>query len=140
MAKRPPAKYKTNDTKYTEEWVLNELNAILEELNSNPDYVYIWELFEKKPYSRSRYWEWIDKYSDNDKIKQISCSIKEILESRVVWGALKNKLNGTFTMFHLKNNYWWKDKTEVDNTNKNVNYDSEDDEDFKSVLSDNWLI
>jgi hypothetical protein len=31
---------------------------------------------------------------------------------------MKNKLNPTSTIFHLKNNYDWKDKSEVDQTIK----------------------
>ena len=31
---------------------------------------------------------------------------------------MTNKLNGTMTIFHLKNNYDWKDKSEIDSNVK----------------------
>ena len=37
---------------------------------------------------------------------------------------MKNTLNATSTIFHLKNNYKWVDKFETDNNNKNTNYDA----------------
>lgn len=47
--------------------------------------------------------------------QEYSNSIKRALqkcESYVEKGALTNKLNATFSIFNLKNNYGWKDKTE----------------------------
>lgn len=104
---------KTNDTKYTEEFVLEALQTMLDELRKDKDIIYLWELFEDKDYTRFRFHEWIKKYHKNRDITRISHTIKEILETRAVKWALKNKLNWPFTMFHLKNNYKWKDKTEI---------------------------
>jgi len=109
--------------KYTEEWVLNELLKLLDELKSHKEYIYIWELFEDKDYTRSRYNEWLTKpkedhtsrYWNNEDIVNISATIKEILETRAVKWLMKNELNATWTIFHLKNNYKWVDKHEVDN-------------------------
>lgn len=106
---------KTNTKIYTEEFVLNELQLLLKTLKENKDIVYLWELFEDKDYSRQRYSEWIKEYKDNKEIKRISDTLKEILETRAVTWAMKNKLNATTTIFHLKNNFDWKDKTEVEN-------------------------
>ena len=100
--------------KYTAEFVLEEMKSLLTMIRSNPEIVYIWELFDNKPYSRQRFSEWVKTYSDNEEINEISDTIKELLETRVVKGAMTNKLNWTMTIFHLKNNYDWKDKTEVD--------------------------
>lgn len=105
--------------KYTEEFVLEEMKSMVTLIRGNPEIVYIWELFDNKPYSRQRFSEWVKTYSDNEEIKEISDTIKELLETRAVKGAMTNKLNGTMTIFHLKNNYDWKDKSEVDNNNKN---------------------
>jgi len=113
---------KTNDTKYTEEFVLEELSLLLNTLREDKTIVFLWELFEDKNYTRNRFWEWIKKYSSNEEIVRISGTLKEILETRAITGAMKNKLNNTSVIFHLKNNYNWKDKTEVDqNTNMNLN-------------------
>jgi uncharacterized membrane-anchored protein len=104
--------------KYTAEFVLEEMKSMVSLIKGNPDIVYIWELFDNKSYSRQRFSEWVKTYSDNEEIKEISDTIKEILETRAVKGAMTNKLNGTMTIFHLKNNYDWKDKSEVDSNVK----------------------
>ena len=104
--------------KYTAEFVLEEMKSMVSLIRGNPDIVYIWELFDNKSYSRQRFSEWVKTYSDNEEIKEISDTIKELLETRAVKGAMTNKLNGTMTIFHLKNNYDWKDKSEVDSNVK----------------------
>ena len=104
--------------KYTAEFVLEEMKSMVSIIKGNPDIVYIWELFDNKSYSRQRFSEWVKTYSDNEEIKEISDTIKELLETRAVKGAMTNKLNGTMTIFHLKNNYDWKDKSEVDSNLK----------------------
>lgn len=111
---------KTNTKIYTEEFVLNELTLLLKTLKEDKDIVYLWELFINKDYSRQRFSEWLTEYNTNEEIKEISDTIKEILETRAVKWAITNKLNPTMTIFHLKNNYKdnWKDKSEVDQTLK----------------------
>lgn len=112
---------------YTKEFVLKELNWFLDKLKTDKDIVYIWELFEDKNYSRQRFSERVSlptndeedrasRYWDDKEVKELSDTIKEILETRAVKWALTNKLNPTFTIFHLKNNYKWKDKQEIDQT------------------------
>jgi len=103
-----------NAEKYTLEWVQEELTSMLLELHQNKDIVYIGELFEDKEYSRYRYHEWVNKYSDDEIVLLTNKKIKEILESRAVIGGMKNHLNCAMTIFHLKNNYGWKDKQELD--------------------------
>lgn len=129
---------KTNDTKYTEEFVLSELELLLKSLIKDKDIVYIWQLFETKTYSRQRYSEWIKKYSDNEKIREMSDTIKNILETRVnVWG-LVNKLNPSIVKFNLINNFDWKEKTEVDqntNMNLNVNIENASDDELNSLIN-----
>jgi hypothetical protein len=53
---------------------------------------------------------------------------------------MKNELNATWTIFHLKNNYWWVDKQVNENTNTNLNLEVEDSGEMKDLLSDNGLI
>lgn len=109
---------KTNTKIYTEAFVLKELTLLLNTLKKEKGVIYIWELFEDKNYSRQRYSEWIKEYKNNKEIQSMSDTIKGILETRAITWAMKNKLNSTATIFHLKNNYDWKDKTEVDQNTK----------------------
>lgn len=115
---------KTNTKIYTAEFVLKELQSMLDMLKEDKDIIYLWELFENKDYSRQRFSEWLTEYKDNQEIQIISDTIKEILETRAVKWAITNKLNPTFTIFHLKNNYkeTWKEKIEVDN-NTNISWE-----------------
>ncbi len=115
---------KTNTKIYTAEFVLKELQSMLDMLKENKDIIYLWELFEDKDYSRQRFSEWLTEYKNNQEIQIISDTIKEILETRAVKWAITNKLNPTFTIFHLKNNYkeTWKEKIEVDN-NTNISWE-----------------
>jgi hypothetical protein len=51
--------------------------------------------------------------------EDFSDSIKEALqkcEQAIEYGAMTGKLNPTFCIFNLKNNYRWKDRTETDIT------------------------
>lgn len=120
---------KTNTKIYTEEFVLNELQLLLKTLKENKEIIYLWELFEDKEYTRFRYSEWVKEYKENEEIQRISHTLKEILETRAITWAMKNKLNATTTIFHLKNNFDWKDKSEVENKNLNV--------DVSETLTDN---
>lgn len=99
---------------YTLEFIQSELKSLLSALKADVDIIYIWELFTDKDYSRSRFHEWVNKYKDDDIVCETSCTIKDILESRAIKWAMTNKLNPTATIFHLKNNYKWVDKTEID--------------------------
>ena len=111
----------TKPTKYTEEFVLNELGNLLKEVQNNKEFFYLWQLFNDKSYSRYRYSEWIKKYSDNEEIKEISHTIKEILETRAIVWWMQFKLQPSLVKFHLQNNFNWKDKQEV--INKNLDFD-----------------
>lgn len=116
---------------YTLEFIQEELKSLLAALKADENIIYIWELFLDKPYSRSRYWEWVNKYKDDEIVCETSCTIKDILESRAIKWAMTNKLNPTATIFHLKNNYKWVDKQEIDSNVKstvNIVKDMTDDE------------
>ena len=125
---------------WTDEVVIDELNTMLSELTKKKEYIYIWELFEGKPYSRSSFIQQVSNRKDNQKIAQVYNTIKDILETRAVSWAMWGWLNATFTTFHLKNNYWWVDKQVNENTNTNLNLEVEDSGEMKDLLSDNWLI
>ena len=99
---------------YTKKYVEEQLDYILDVILTNKDIIYLGEIFEDLPYSRQRYSEWA---KDFDNVKKISDTIKridDILESRVNVAGLKGKANPTMTIFNLKNNYGWKDRTEND--------------------------
>lgn len=109
--------------KYTREFVEAELQAILQELKDNQDTVILGELFDTRDYSPQRFSEWEAKFADDVEISESIKRIKGILETRLNSGGLKGKFNPAMTIFNLKNNYGWKDKTEVDNTiNCNVSF------------------
>lgn len=99
---------------YTEEYVKEQLSYILDTILSNKDIIYIGEIFEDLPYSRQRYSEWAKKFENIIEISDTIKRIDDILESRVNVAGLKGKSNPTMTIFNLKNNYGWKDKTESD--------------------------
>jgi hypothetical protein len=107
----------TKPEKYTEEFVSKELSDMLSELEVNEEIMVMGELFKTRDYSIQRFSEWEDKFKDNAEISESIKKVKEILETRINIGGLKGKLNATMTIFNLKNNYGWKDKTETDLTN-----------------------
>lgn len=109
---------KTKPVIYTEEFVKEELAKILAVILGDKTIVYIGEIFESLPYPRQNFSEWQEKFKNNREISDTIGRIKEILESRLVVGGLKNQLNPAMTKFNLINNYDWKDKTEVDNNIK----------------------
>lgn len=114
----------TKPTIYTQEYVLTLVTKLLQELKDNKDIVYLWELLEDKEYPRQCFSEWAEKFEDDKEISDTIKKIKEILETRAIVWAMKNNLNATSTIFHLKNNYKWVDKFETDNNNRNANYDA----------------
>jgi hypothetical protein len=105
---------KTKPEKYTEEFVSTELAAMLSELKENETVVILGELFNNRDYSPQRFSEWEEKFKDNPEISESIKRIKSLLETRLNSGGLRGKLNPTMTIFNLKNNYGWKDKTEQD--------------------------
>ncbi len=131
----------TKPTIYTEKFALDELTRMLEMLldEKNKDILLLGELHQKQNYHRNRITEWVSNYSENDKIVGTYNRIKLILECRLNKGGLKNKLNPYLVTFNLKNNYGWKDKTELEakteNINKNIKYDKKDLKDEKKRKS-----
>lgn len=102
----------TKPEKYTQEFVSSELDAMLTEISQNKDIIILGDLFEYRNYSIQRFSEWEQKFVDDEQISESIKKIKETLETRLNNGGLKGKLNPTMTIFNLKNNYGWKDKTE----------------------------
>lgn len=106
----------TKPEKYTREFVQSELNDMLQELEEQTEVIILGELFDKRDYSPQRFSDWEKKFEDDEEILESIKRVKSILETRLNSGGLKGKLNPTMTIFNLKNNYGWKDKTETDIT------------------------
>lgn len=106
----------TKPEKYTREFVSSELDNMLSELIEDNSIVILGELFMRRNYSLQRFSEWEDKFKDDDMISESIKKIKSILETRLNLGGLRGELNPTMTIFNLKNNYGWRDKTETDIT------------------------
>ena len=61
----------------------------------------------------------VDKYKEKDKdFVTIKKEIDSIIEERLYSSAIKNKVNTAMAIFGLKNNHDWKDKSELETTNK----------------------
>lgn len=107
----------TKPEKYTRKFVVKELKNLLMKAR-NEDLLIMGELFENKQYSAQRFSEWAEKFEKEVEISESIKKIKELFENRINKGALTGKLNPTMTIFNLKNNYGWKDKTDIDHTTK----------------------
>ncbi len=101
----------TNALKYksTEE-LQKGINKYFEECDKN-----------EKPYTMSglAYSLDIDRttlinYGERDSYSTLIKKAKQRVEQQLEENALMGKGNSTFTIFNLKNNYGWKDKTEVE--------------------------
>lgn len=108
---------KTNTLIYTEERIREILEAMKIMLQEDNDIIFIGQLTSKLGFSYQRISERNNNNKDIDNwITDTIKEIKEILETRALVWSMSWKLNATMTIFHLKNNYWYKDKTEVENT------------------------
>ena len=110
----------TKPTKYTEEFVLSELNDIIVELRSNPDIIFVGQLFMKRDYSRERFYEWARKYDKNHEISHTIKMINEILEVRAIERGVDLKGNSSFLIFFMKNKHGWKDRKDITSDDKAI--------------------
>ena len=102
-----------NAEKWTEQQAIEFVESVLEYVQSNPDCVFIGEPVSQLGYYRT-IWNYLSDKFDFDTIKRV----ESILESRLVKKGISGETNPTMTIFTLKNNYHWRDKTEVDHTTK----------------------
>ncbi len=111
----------TKPTKYTREFVFQEVRSMLADIRKSPDIFFLGQVFETKDYSMQRFSEWKKDFEDDEEISEAIKKIREVLESRVVVSAMKKELNPAMVIFHLKNNHWWRDKAENgENENKPI--------------------
>ena len=72
-------------------------------------------------------------YNDNSEfcatVKRAKQRVEMSLEQRLAGNAV------TGSIFSLKNNFGWKDKTEVDNTNKNYDFTGKSEQELKDIVS-----
>jgi len=124
--------------KYTEEFVKEEVNKILSFVLEDKNMVYIGEVFENIPYPRENWSRWAKDYSDVEEISHTIKRVNEILENRINIGGLKGKLNPTMTIFNLKNNYGWKDKSEIENSGEtSMTIKWQEEQSQSNILPDN---
>ncbi len=93
--------------KYTAAFVESELKKMLQQAIMDEDIIFINQLFIKKHFSRQRFSEWKNCFSDNEVISDTIKKVEDLLETRLVVGGLRNKLNATLVIFTLKNKYRW---------------------------------
>jgi phage-related protein len=93
----------------------------VEELESMIDSYFIECDQSKKPYSITGLAVWLDtsretliNYEERPEFFDTIKRAKVKCENWVEEGALMNRINATSAIFNLKNNYGWKDKTEVE--------------------------
>ena len=96
-----------NAQKYDLEFVRSEMLKLLKELRENPEIVFIGEMFLDKSYTRKTFYSWRDKFPDDEIVSDSHARIRETLESRLVVGGLKGKLQPMLTKFVLEFGYNW---------------------------------
>ena len=111
--------------------VLRTLTDMLAELDAEKNVkshtIYLKELFVKRKISRETFSRWGEFYADDEEIRDAVSIMRDILETRVVVGALRKHLDGFITTMHLKNNYGWKedpDQSERDDRRLEIEIDT----------------
>jgi len=102
----PAPKGNNNAEKWTEDEAKAFTDSVLEYVQGNSDCLFIGEAVTELGYYRTL-WNYLSDKFDFDTIKRV----ESILESRLVKAGLTGGSNPTMTIFTLKNNYEWTDKT-----------------------------
>lgn len=119
-----PVKEYNSNRIYTDEVIIDELLCIYKFLEQNKDVVFFGEywddLYTQKRIPRKS----LEKCFQNYKLPAVAYSIKDaisdLVETRLINGGLKNKLNGYMTTFLLKNNHGYTDKVDQNVTVTNT--------------------
>lgn len=95
-----------------------------EEVKSKIDAYFNYCEEKEKPYTMSGLAYYLEisrqtlvNYSNKDEYFDTIKKARDKVQMQLEENALSNKANPTFTIFNLKNNFDWKDKVEVKNTN-----------------------
>ena len=111
---------------WTEEKTIETLNSMLETLKNDETII---DLIDLVVIKYDLYLEiithWKKRHPENNTVIQTIKKIKNIIEHRIAKGAMNNEYNPTFSIFNLKHNYGWKDKQEIEQTNRNTNINIE---------------
>ena len=105
---------KTKPKIYTAEFVLEDLNKMLIELEKDQGICFIGELFLTRKYSHNRFSEWAEEYKDHAEISVAIMKIRGVIETRTYKRALEGQYNAKIAQFGLINNHNWRDKRELD--------------------------
>lgn len=105
----------TIPTKYTRERVREILTDLLETVLANPNIVFLEELLAHPDHSTSlytRFYEWPDRFPDDDLIPDTVLRIRLILKTRIKKGSLEGKYHAAQSQFFLRSDYGMRDGTE----------------------------
>jgi hypothetical protein len=125
--KKPEFKEKNangkNNTKpivWSEDYVEQELNEMLDNCIKDNSIVYVKELVLYKRYTWNTMMDYVKKYTENQKIFYAYRKIKEICEIRINKGGLDHTYHNGMVKFNLINNYGddWKESAHIDHTTK----------------------
>lgn len=105
----PAPKGNNNAEKWTKKQAKELVDSVLEYVQENKDCLFIGEAVTELGYYRTL-WNYLSDKFDFDTTKRV----ESILESRLVTKGLAGDSNATMTIFTLKNNYKWTDKSQID--------------------------
>ena len=107
--------------KWTEETVLNKLNEVLTYCKNNPKNYHLgYALIECDVYPE--WWAYIaNTFEDNDNVFKAIKKVEVLLEQRIINSTLTGDIkSAAMAIFYLKNKHGYKDKQEVDQTNRTI--------------------
>ena len=107
--------------KWTEETALSKINEVLKYCKDNPNNYHLgYALIECDVYPD--WWAYIaNTYEDNEEVFRAIKKVEVLLEQRIINSTLSGDIkSAAMAIFYLKNKHGYKDKQEVDNTNRTV--------------------
>lgn len=100
-------------TKYTQEFIEHEADALIEYLKTAEPIPFIKDFAHKRGYTSA---EIAHLFVSNQKFLHALNSLRDVQETKLVFGSLTNKLNSYMSMNTLKNVSGWRDKQEHEHT------------------------
>lgn len=116
--------------KWTEKTVLDFLKKI-ESHAADDTCLYLGNALVRVGLYKEIWSYWKDKFSENDHVFQPIKKIEQIFEDKLFSGALSGDHVPSVAIFGLKNNHGWKDKTEVETTERRI-YEHFTDEELEA--------
>ena len=107
--------------KWTEETTLNKLNEVLTYCKNNPKNYHLgYALIECDVYPD--WWAYIaNTFEDNEEVFRAIKKVEVLLEQRIINSTLTGDIkSAAMAIFYLKNKHGYKDKQEVDQTNRTI--------------------